>query len=666
MKCKNRYGSLDFLRENTKNRILELLNKLDESDIFYNIYYGYPVIDECNNKEYVKGFIITKFSILIIYEYEAEMDVFSSCLINHISDDKSLIKIIRNFDEYIDFIDISSDYSEDIKTLNKKNEVFTEDDILKINRSIQKAYNLTSVDNREISNEDTLGSQLKKRNTFIGQYDSTQFNMVHSPITSHQRIRGLAGSGKTILMLKKLAFLHYNYPNLNLAFIFYTISLKSSLIKLFEGFYREYDRYNKPNMNKVNILHAWGGSVRGFYSDLCDKVNFSKKTYGESLQIPGNSDPFEKVCKELNDHIKNEPFPGLYDYIFIDEAQDFGINFFHLCLQALKNEKKEELLNIETGYLIYAYDELQSLKEEATIPSKVDIFKVEDKCLDINLKVSYRTTVEILTTAHALGLGVYRKVEDGEHPLVNYVAESNFIDMGYKNKYGDFSKGDLIGLYREEKKSGVSVPEPINFHSSVEQYKYLSNMIMDLVKNEDILPSDIMIIDLDDRTLKSNYKQLIDVFYKNIPENIDIRIRLMDKKTPNRTTVANEVLYTSVYRAKGNESNLVIIVNSNSIPLSSRNSLNRNKIFTAMTRAKWKVWLLGENMEDFKYEIKKIQEKEYCLEYVSPNDEELKKIKLLSAEEEKIDHTTANVEKLLSTLPEDVKRKLLLKYMNKE
>ena len=54
----------------------------------------------------------------------------------------------------------------------------------------------------------TMGAKIKERNTYIGNYDSTQFNMVHSPLNSHQRIRGLAGSGKTILMLKKLAFLH--------------------------------------------------------------------------------------------------------------------------------------------------------------------------------------------------------------------------------------------------------------------------------------------------------------------------------------------------------------------------------------------------------------------------------------------------------------------------
>ena len=49
------------------------------------------------------------------------------------------------------------------------------------------------------------------------------------------------------------------YPELNLAFIFYTKSLKEDVIKKFKRFYKDYDRFNEPNMQKVKIYHAWGG-----------------------------------------------------------------------------------------------------------------------------------------------------------------------------------------------------------------------------------------------------------------------------------------------------------------------------------------------------------------------------------------------------------------------
>lgn len=664
-----KFGSLKYISLHAAEKIELLIQKLDALDISYDIYYGYPIIDESGHKEHVKGFIITRCGVLILYEHEEEKDIFASCFLNHITSDSSLMKISRNFDKYIRFVNLSiinEDMSESLFLMD----VFSDEEILKINRAIQKSYNLTKEDHREILHQNSLGAQIKKRNTFIGKYDSTQFNMVHTPIESHQRIRGLAGSGKTILMLKKLAFLHYNNPDLNLAFVFYTISLKSSLIKQFESFYRDYDRYGEPDMSKINIIHAWGGNTKGFYSVLCDKNNFKRKTFNEAKELSENlMDPFEFICKELNEYLKSTKFDGLYDYIFVDEAQDFGINFFHLCLSSLKTKTDGVLNTKKSGFLIYAYDELQSLKEETSIPSKIEIFGNEEKCKDINLKRSYRTTVEVLTTAHAIGLGIYRDVENEENPLVNYVEESNFLDMGYKNKYGDFSKGSLVCLYRDEEKSDILIPEPVEFENEKAQYEYLSDMIIKFVNSEDVLPSDIMIIDLDERYLQKNHKNFSNIFYEKSScnqYNNNIRVRLMDKTMPNRTTIKNELIFTSIFRAKGNEANLVIIINCNSVPLSSRNSLNRNKIFTAMTRSKWLVWLLGQNMNDFKSEVQKVRSNNYMLEYKSPTDEELKKIKLLSAKEKKIDTTTTNIEKMLDNLPEDVIKKLLAKHINKE
>ena len=87
-----------------------------------------------------------------------------------------------------------------------------------------------------------------------------------------------------------------------------------------------------------------------------------------------------------------------YNYIFIDEAQDFCLSFFKLALKTLKY----------TGKMIYAYDELQSLNENNAMPTKQQIFG-DDVCEDINLSVCYRTPMEILVAAHSLGLGHHLK-----------------------------------------------------------------------------------------------------------------------------------------------------------------------------------------------------------------------------------------------------------------
>ena len=71
-------------------------------------------------------------------------------------------------------------------------------------------------------------------------------------------------------------------------------------------------------------------SIRGFYSDICNKVNYMLKNLTEARSVKGlREDVFEYVCKDLNEYItKNHIDSNFYDYIFIDEAQDFNLEFY--------------------------------------------------------------------------------------------------------------------------------------------------------------------------------------------------------------------------------------------------------------------------------------------------------------------------------------------------
>lgn len=238
---KNEFGNFDYFNSEVKEKISNIIVLLKKKEIQYDIYYGYPIIDENDKKSYVKGIIILENKIILLYENQEEKEVYGSCLMNYLTLDNSLFKITRNYDKYVEEIDLFEFNEEYLnKVIKDKKIKFEIDEIRKINRAIQKAYNLSSDDDREVSSKDTLGYKLKERNTYIGNYDSTQFNMVESDIKTHQRIRGLAGSGKTILMLKKIARTHYMYPKLDLAFIFYTKSLKEDVIKKFKRFYKDY------------------------------------------------------------------------------------------------------------------------------------------------------------------------------------------------------------------------------------------------------------------------------------------------------------------------------------------------------------------------------------------------------------------------------------------
>lgn len=652
----SKFGETERLSKKTQSVIENIITIIESSGYCGDIYCGYPIINENGRKDFLKAIILLKSGIYLLYENDIEEKVFSNSLISYLSQDSSLVDITLNFRDYVKLLNTSTELS--VETF-EGNDILSEETLLKINRAIQQSFNLTKIDEREVTSEATLGSLIKKRNNYIGKYDETQFNMVHSTIDSHQRIRGLAGSGKTILMLKKMAYLHFQEPDLKIAFVFYTTSLRSSMIKMFTDFYKDYDRYNEPNFENIKIFHSWGGKgSRGFYSDICEQTYSEYFNYGEAIGKANGEDPFEFVCKNLHEELKKQiDYEGTYDYIFIDEAQDFGINFFHLALETLKRD-------VRTGYLIYAYDELQSLRAQVSIPSKVDIFGESSRCKDINLDISYRAPKEILTTAHAIGLGVYRKVDDSsETPLVNFVDETTLLDMGYKNIGQDFKAGNYITLERtKENNTGIEIDAPIHVIGKSLQNNIVAAEVIRLLKKEDVKPSDIMLIDMDGNNLTKNYNQfslIFDQMLYNTGLNKNVHIKLVSGKTPSMTKSENSIIYTTVFRAKGNEANFVYLINCNKIQTSNRNSTYRNEIFTAMTRAKVKVWLYGETVDFLKDEIEATREHDYKLEFIYPTEQQKESIRIIGDSDEKLENNIIAAQELpVEILEQLLKQKL--------
>jgi superfamily I DNA and RNA helicase len=662
-----KYGSFTDLSNKTEESINELIKKLDEKQIVYNIYYGYPVIDEKQNKDYVKGIIISAKGIFVLYENEREQDAFASRVVQLISQDMELFSAIRKID-YLKEMDLNNTQAI-IDIYEDSVDIFDTAIVEKANRAIQTAYGLSKYDDRSITNPNTLGAKIKSRNTFIGTFDEDQFNMIHSYDTNNLRIRGLAGSGKTILLVKKMAYLHYKFPDKNLAFVFYTVSLKQYIFDLFKKYYKDYDRYGEPNLNKIQISHGWGSNYRkGFYSEVCNKVGNVPKNFNDAREKKGSDeDAFEFVCKDLLEFINTSITPTqFYDYIFVDEAQDFKLNFFRLARKSLTS----------SGKLIYAYDELQSLNDEKPMPTKTEIFG-DEECIDINLTTSYRAPVEILTTAHALGLGMYREVSEGEIPFVNILRDKEvWIDIGYHVEEGRLEYGERVVLTRKEKKlADKKLITTAHYDNEEQQYKELSEIIINLLKNEDIIPEDILIIDLSYK-LSDNHSKFRMIFNKHAREaelflpgsdRLSATINLVNKDNPTRMKVENAIPYTTIFRAKGNEANLVFIVNGDSLEMLK--SISRNKIFTAMTRARYSVWLMGmKQIKSFEKEIQEVERKNYVLDFTYPTVTEMEKIKtygeLESVNERKMSNVVNEISELSKANPELAKK--LLQDMLKE
>src|SRR5262245_26117424 len=83
-----------------------------------------------------------------------------------------------------------------------------------------------------------------------------------------QRIRGLAGSGKTIVLALKAAYLHAQNPDWQIALTFYTRSLYQQFMDLVRRFSFEHMN-DAPDFEKLQVIHSWGGASRaGLYAQM--------------------------------------------------------------------------------------------------------------------------------------------------------------------------------------------------------------------------------------------------------------------------------------------------------------------------------------------------------------------------------------------------------------
>lgn len=320
---------------------------------------------------------------------------------------------------------------------------------------------------REIANPKSRGAKIRSLEDSIANLDNQQSRAVIETVDGVQRIRGLAGSGKTIVLALKAAYLHAQHPEWKIAVTFNTRSLKGQLRQLINTFYIE-QTSDEPDWENINIIHAWGapggGERKGIYYIFCETNNVEYCDFMTARDKYGRIDPFGEVCEKALQEAKTvEP---LYDVILVDEAQDFSPAFLRLCYEMLNKPKR----------LVYAYDELQNLRSQS-LPSPEKIFGTAPDGSprvkfapfeegrpqqDIILEKCYRNSRPALVTAHALGFGIYRKPEtQGASGLVQMFDQSSlWNDIGYEVADGRLEDGHRVILQR----TSMSSPEFLEQH----------------------------------------------------------------------------------------------------------------------------------------------------------------------------------------------------------
>lgn len=492
---------------------------------------------------------------------------------------------------------------------------------------IQSVVKLKPIINRDyVVKNDSKGAIIKKLEETIANLDNQQETAIIEYKGGIQRIRGLAGSGKTIVLALKAAYLHATNPDWNIAVTFNTRALKDQFNDLIELFCLQ-KTGKKPNKDKLRIIQAWGSSSNnGIYFEFCKQNSIEYLDFGTANVRNSNpkQSPFDYACSIAIEQVDKNKILPIYDVILVDEAQDLSESFLNLCFLILKKDIKGE------RRLIYAYDELQTLNEGYSLRNPKVIFNEEAN--DIILDKCYRNSRPLLTTAHALGFGIYKE------GLVQFFDEPKlWSDVGYVVEKGQMVGNSDVVLSRKELATHKFLEENVkiedliafkSFKSKEEQAKAIVSEIAHNLKEDELRYSDIIVINPLAQTTKAEVGDIRLLLQKQ-----GIKSHIAGVNNPDKFFEEDSITFTGINRAKGNEVPMVYIINAqecHSHPLFKDRDLirRRNILFTAMTRSKaWvRIFGIGSRMEELILEFNMVKEKKFKLDFIYPTPEQIERM----------------------------------------
>ena len=623
------------------NQIVGFFNK--KESIYGDAYIGYPLysLEFTNDKLICDLAIVSNFGFFIINIIDKKMlnyGVIQDELYNKIESklkkcsflvDKRSLSIIINVSTYT-IIDVEplDDYPlfkniDEFKAyINDNVEIIDNKKVDMISSALQEAQGLIKKNKHSGAKEGTKAFLIDKMNDCIEKHDFNQLNAILEDPIGIQRIRGMAGSGKTVVLARKAVEMHIAHPEWVIVVTYYTRSLKNQLTSLIEKFYMARNDGKHPDFNKLKIMNAWGSSSSdGLYYDICKNMELTSYTYYEAKRQFSIEKPFDALCSRVLECGKE--FKKLYDCILIDEAQDFNDNFFKLCYKVLGQEKR----------LVYAYDELQKLNElSMNSPEKIFGFKIEK---DTPLVTCYRNQSNVIVTAHALGMGLYRENGMIQIPDSSDVWES----IGYKCD-GKILEGEPVTLYRDKTTSPDfldACPDDLiiieKFEESRDVYYKLLDSINNNLENDGLDFNDILIIDLDAINAVTHFSEISIILNQEYEKYKKIKIHQAGSTSPEDFFRNDSIVFSSIYRAKGNEAYYVYILNAQQCIDTLSKTKDRNALFTAITRSKgWvRVYGYGSSMEKLCNEYKKVKDYNYKLTFTKyPTKAEREKMVVLN------------------------------------
>jgi len=450
---------------------------------------------------------------------------------------------------------------------------------------------------------DNILDKIKQK---IVLFDGEQTRFIYTkPNKKRILIQGLSGTGKTELLLHKLRELYTSSKENRIIFTCHNKILADKLRIRIPDFFdfmkvEEQIQWEK----RLWCVHAWGSHAQansGTYSYIC-------KYYGITFLPWSRSQPFDYVCKQaisqLTEHKLSE-FGYAFDYMLIDESQDFPESFFDLC----------EMVTKKSVYI--AGDIFQSI---------FDIVIISDIDPDYLLSKCYRTDPRTLMFAHAIGMGLF------ESPPIRWLEENEWTACGYLVDYNQ--EHTQITLTREPlsrfedlKQEGIPSVSIVKTGVSDNENEVVAIIrILNEIKQSHptVLPSDIGIIFINSG---SQTYATADYLERAIPESLGWKV---NKAYETKQASQDAIFISNRNNVKGLEFPFVICVTGKIM-----SALNyRNSLYMMLTRSFIQSYLLVSGELNEPNLLQCIEE---CLETINskgflsvdvPSDDEKKKLRM--------------------------------------
>ncbi|MFE6645026.1 DEAD/DEAH box helicase [Nocardioides sp. NPDC057772] len=505
---------------------------------------------------------------------------------------------------------------------------------LNLHAALQRVTTIKPTKKRStVTKAGSRGAVLKEIEKGIANLDRWQkMAAIESP-EGPQRIRGLAGSGKTVVLALKAAYWHTTHPEWNIALTFHSRALYQQIDDLVTRFTFEHGN-DRPDPERLRIIHSWGSRGRpGVYSMIAVALGETPRDWAYARGKYGMEDAFQGVCRELLSLAKTRSVEPIFDAVLIDEAQDLPPEFFQLVYRFTRDPKR----------IVWGYDELQRLSE-AAMPSTAELFGTgldgeqlisleappDGPQRDIVLPVCYRNTPWALATAHALGIGVYRDEGLLQHPDEPQL----WSDIGYSVVHGQLSPGESVTLERSQESYPSYFPDLLNpddavvvrsFEDRDAQDAWVADQIKRNITQDELDYDDILIVLPDTYRAKTRAPRLQRELERR---GIDSHLAGVNTST-DQIFQPDSVAIAHIYRAKGNEAPMVYAIDAHQTAASFNAVTNRNKLFTAITRSRaWvRVTGYGDRMKLVEDEVTAVRTNGYRLRFTIPTAPELAQLR---------------------------------------